>query len=156
VKNIVDYGAFVELEEGITGLIHVTDLSWGKVGHPKDILNIEEEIEVVVLEVNPDNKRISLGVKQLTENPWEKISERINVGDSVSGMVKKTTSFGIYVELEKDVDGFVPSEELSIEGEKKSASDFQIGDKITAGVVELIPDKREIKLSIKKYLGSSK
>ena len=154
VKNIVDYGVFVELDEGITGLIHVTDLSWGKVAHPKDVLNKDEEIEVMILEVNADNKRISLGLKQLMPNPWEKIEERIQIGDNVSGQVKKTSSFGIYVELEKDLEGFVPSEELAPEGEKKSASDFQAGEKITADVIELIPEKREMKLSIKKYLGS--
>ena len=156
VKNIVDYGAFVELEEGITGLIHISDLSWGRVSHPKEILNLDDEVEVVIMEVNADNKRISLSLKQLTPDPWEKISEKIKVGDNVSGAVKKTTSFGIYIESEKDVDGFIPTEELASVGEKKSASDFQIGEQITATVIEVIPERREIKLSIRKYLENPK
>lgn len=156
VKNIVDYGVFVELEEGITGLIHISDLAWSKVAHPKDILEKGEEIEVMILDVDSDNKRIALSLKQLTPDPWEKISEKIKIGDDVTGAVKKITSFGIYVELEKDLFGFVPSEELAPEGEKKSASNFSIGEMVTARVIELIPERREIKLSIKKYLEDSK
>jgi len=156
VKNIVDYGAFVELEEGIAGLIHISDLSWGRISHPKEILNLNDEVEVVILDVNADNKRISLSLKQLMPDPWQKISEKIKIGDNISGAVKKTTSFGIYVELEKDVDGFIPTEELTLEGEKKSASDFQIGEQITATVIEIIPARREIKLSIRKYLENPK
>ncbi len=152
VRNIVDYGAFVELEEGITGLIHISDLSWGKVSHPKEILNQGDEVEVLILDVNAENKRISLSLKELNSDPWKVISEKIKIDDNVSGKVKKTTSFGIYVELEKDVDGFVPSEELAPEGEKKTASDFKIDEQITATVIELIPERRELKLSIKKYL----
>ena len=149
IRNITDYGVFVEVEEGVDGLVHISDLSWStRVNDPSKIFKKGDEIEVVVLSIDSDNKKISLGVKQLTPDPWEKLSDKYEVGMNMECKVIKITKFGIFVELEQGVEGLVHVSELAEEEnlEKK----YKIGMKITARIVRIDLRERKIGLSIKE------
>ncbi len=151
IRNLTDYGAFIELEEGIDGLIHVSDMSWsGRVGHPSEIVKKGEKVEAVVLEVNPENKKISLGMKQLTPNPWLTVSERYKPEQLVKGKVTKLTNFGVFVELEKGIEGLVHVSELSKEPVSKPEEVVSLGREVTAKVIRVSPEERRIGLSLKE------
>jgi small subunit ribosomal protein S1 len=150
VRNLTPYGAFIELEDGIDGMVHVSDLSWTrKVNHPSEILKKGDELEAVVLEIDKENQRISLGAKQLETDPWEEIGGRFNVGDLVKGTVAKIATFGAFVQLEGDVDGLVHISQLSEEHVTKVKDVINIGDDVEARVIKVDKAERRIGLSIK-------
>ncbi len=155
VTNITDYGAFVELEPGIEGLIHVSEMSWTKKNvHPGKILSTSQEVEVQVLEVDPAKRRISLGLKQTLNNPWESFIERHPVGTVVEGEVKNKTEFGLFIGLEGDVDGMVHLSDLdwSRPGEQV-IDEFKKGDMVKAVVLDVDIEKERISLGVKQVQG---
>lgn len=150
VRNLTSYGAFVELQEGIDGMVHVSDMSWTrKINQPSEMLKKGDEIEAVVLEVDPSQHRIALGIKQLSEDPWRKISHMYKLGDLVTGKVTKITSFGAFVALENDIDGLVHISQVSTERVEKIKNVLKVGDDVTARVIKIDPEERRIGLSIK-------
>ncbi len=150
VRNLTDYGAFVELEEGIDGLIHISDMSWTrKLNNPADFLKKGQKLEVVVLTVDEVNHKISLGLKQLDEDPWPEIAKRYPVETQIEGQITKITSFGVFVEIEKELEGLIHISELNLEQTMKVEDTFHIGDKVKAKVVKLDSEQRKIGLSMK-------
>lgn len=152
VTNITDYGAFVELEDGIEGLIHVSEMSWTKKNvHPGKILSTSQEVEVVVLEVDPSKRRISLGLKQTLDNPWESFAQNFPEGAVVEGEVKNKTEFGLFIGLEGDVDGMVHLSDIdwNLSGEEAIES-FEKGQMVQAKVLDVDVEKERISLGIKQ------
>lgn len=153
ILSLTNYGAFVELEPGVEGLIHISDLSWiKKVSHPSEMLHKGDMVEAVVLSVDRDSKKITLGVKQLSTNPWETIIETIPAQSLVKGIVTKTTAFGAFVELENGIEGLIHVTELSDQAFGKVEDVVSKGDEITAKVIKVDPEHKKIALSIKEYL----
>jgi small subunit ribosomal protein S1 len=155
VTNITDYGAFVELEPGIEGLIHVSEMSWTKKNvHPGKIVSTSQEVEVVVLEVDPQKRRISLGLKQTMQNPWEAFAEAHPVGSTVEGEVKNKTEFGLFVGLENEVDGMVHLSDLDWNRSGEEAIEaFEKGQMVSAVVLDIDVEKERISLGIKQVGG---
>jgi len=150
VRNFTSYGAFVELEDGIDGMIHVSDMSWTrKINHPSEMLQKGEEVEAVVLEVDPVSKRISLGLKQASEDPWNSISSRYRVGEVVKGVVTKVATFGAFVGLEEGVDGLVHISQISDGHVEKVKDALDVGSEVEARIVKIDAGARRIGLSIK-------
>ncbi len=150
VRNFTSYGAFVELEDGIDGMIHVSDMSWTrKVNHPSEVLQKGEAVDAVVLEVDSDNKRISLGLKQAAEDPWDSIAGRYQVGQMVKGKVSKVASFGAFVELEDGIDGLVHISQISDQHVEKVKDVLEVGQDVEARIVKVDRAERRIGLSIK-------
>ena len=150
VRNITTYGAFIELEEGIDGMVHVSDMSWTrKINHPSEVLKKSDEIDAIVLDVDTSNQRISLGVKQLTDDPWADIDGRFRIGDVVTGTISKITSFGAFVELQDHIDGLVHISQISEERIEKIKDSLNVGDEVTARVIKIDREERRIGLSIK-------
>ncbi len=150
IRNLTAYGAFVELEDGIDGMIHVSDLSWTrKINHPSELLNKGDELEAQVLEIDKTNQRISLGIKQLENDPWNEIDTRFKVGDLVKGTVAKIASFGAFIQLEDDIDGLVHISQLSEEHVAKVKDVIKVGDDVEARVIKVDRVERRIGLSIK-------
>jgi small subunit ribosomal protein S1 len=150
VRNFTTYGAFVELHEGIDGMIHVSDMSWlRKVNHPSEVLAKGEEVECVVLEVEPSSQRISLGLKQAQEDPWNSISEKYAVGTLVKGKISKLASFGAFVELQAGIDGLVHISQISEDRVENVRDILRPGQEVEARVVKIDPVERRIGLSIK-------
>jgi small subunit ribosomal protein S1 len=153
IRNLTNYGAFVELEPGIDGLIHISDLSWiKKVSHPSEVLKKGDKVEAIVLSVDKDSKKITLGVKQLGNNPWESIEKKIPVGSLVQGVVSKITAFGAFVELTSGIEALVHVTEISDQPFGKVEEVINKGDEITAKVIKLDPEHKKIALSIKEHL----
>ena len=152
VTNITDYGAFVELEPGIEGLIHVSEMSWTKKNvHPGKIVSTSQEVEVMVLEVDPEKRRISLGLKQTLANPWETFAERFPVGTTVEGEVKNKTEFGLFIGLDGDVDGMVHLSDLDWQKPGEQALEtYNRGDMVSAKVLDVDVEKERISLGIKQ------
>ncbi len=154
IRNLTNYGAFVELEPGIDGLIHISDLSWiRKVSHPSEIFKKGEKVEAVILSVDKESKKITLGVKQLSHNPWETIERSMPVNTLVTGTVTKTTAFGAFVELDNGIEALVHVTELSDEPFGKVEDVIQKGQRITAKVVKLDPEHKKIALSMRDVEG---
>jgi small subunit ribosomal protein S1 len=150
VRNLTSYGAFVELEEGIDGMIHVSDISWTrKINHPSEVLKKGDEVEAIVLEVDRPNQRIALGMKQLAQDPWEKIDQLYKVGDLVTGSVTKLASFGAFVGLKHEIDGLVHISQISEERVDKIKNVLKVGQEVTARVVKIDKGERRIGLSVK-------
>jgi small subunit ribosomal protein S1 len=150
VRNLTAYGAFVGLEEGIDGMIHVSDLSWTrKINHPSEILKKNEEVEAVVLSIDKENQRVSLGIKQLDNDPWSDIDGKFKVGDLVKGTVAKIASFGAFVSLDGDIDGLIHISQLSEEHVEKVKDVIKVGDDVDARVIKVDKIERRIGLSIK-------
>lgn len=150
VRNLTAYGAFVELEDGIDGMIHVSDLSWTrKINHPSEVLKKGEVVEAQVIEIDKTNQRISLGIKQLEQDPWSNIDTRFKVGDIVKGKVAKIASFGAFVELQDDIDGLVHISQLSESHVSKVKDVLKVGDEVEARVIKVDKVERRIGLSIK-------
>ena len=150
VRNWTQYGAFVELEDGIDGMIHVSDMSWTrKINHPSECLQKGQEVEAVVLDVNPKEQRISLGLKQAQTDPWADIASKYAVGAIIKGKVSKVASFGAFVELEEGVDGLVHISQISDQRIEKVKDALQIGQEVEARVVKVDRGERRIGLSIK-------
>ncbi len=153
IRNLTNYGAFVELEPGIDGLIHISDLSWiKKVSHPSEVLKKGDVVEAIILSVDQESKKITLGVKQLGSNPWESIEKTLPVGTVVKGSVTKITAFGAFIELENGIEGLVHVTELSDQAFGKVEEVVAVGDEVTAKVIKLDPEHKKISLSIKDYL----
>lgn len=154
VKSLTNYGAFVELEPGVEGLIHISDLSWiKKVSHPSEVLKKGDFVEAIVLAVDKENKKITLGVKQLGENPWENIEKTMPVGSEVTGTISKITAFGAFVELMNGIEGLIHVTELSDKPFTKIEDVVSKGDQVTAKVLKLDPEHKKIALSIKEQVG---
>lgn len=150
VRNLTSYGAFVELEEGLDGMVHVSDISWTrKINHPSEVLKKGEEVEAIVLEIDKENQRIALGVKQLSEDPWEQIDELYKVGDLVEGNITKLASFGAFVGLKHDIDGLVHISQVSEERVDKIKNVLSVGQDVSARVIKIDKSERRIGLSIK-------
>ncbi|MCW5556955.1 MAG: 30S ribosomal protein S1 [Verrucomicrobiae bacterium] len=150
IRNLTSYGAFLELEEGLDGMIHVSDMSWTrKINHPSEVVKKGDVVEAVVLEVDKANQRISLGMKQLSKDPWEQIDQFFKVGDLVHGKVTKLASFGAFVGLEHDIDGLVHISQVSEERVDKIKNVLKVGDDVTARVIKIDRAERRIGLSIK-------
>jgi len=150
VRNMTTYGAFIELEEGIDGMVHVSDMSWTrKVNHPSEVLKKGDEVDAIVLDVDPTQQRISLGMKQLATDPWSDIDAHFRVGDVVQGTVTKITSFGAFVELKDGIDGLVHISQISEERIEKIKDVLKAGQAVTARVVKIDRDERRLGLSIK-------
>ena len=152
VKNLTDYGAFVDLG-GLDGLLHVTDMSWGRVNHPSDLVKVGDEIDVVVLKFDRETERVSLGTKQLTEDPWSHVPEKYPAGSRVTGRVTNVTDYGAFVELEQGVEGLVHVSEMSWSKKVKSPSKVvSPGDTVEAVVSDVNREARRISLSLKDTL----
>ncbi|MBQ2380516.1 MAG: 30S ribosomal protein S1 [Akkermansia sp.] len=150
VRNLTPYGAFVALEEGIDGMIHVSDMSWTrKINHPSEVLKKGDVVEARVLNIDKENQRVSLGIKQLESDPWESIDSRFKVGDLVSGQVAKIASFGAFVNLDGDIDGLIHISQLSEEHVERVKDVIKVGDEIKARVIKVDKVERRIGLSIK-------
>jgi len=153
VRNLTDFGAFVELEPGVDGLLHISDMSWTRnVAHPSEILKKGQAIETMVLSVDKDAKRISLGLKQIQPDPWEMVAERYPLGTSVRGKVVRLTDFGAFVELEPGVDGLLHISQMSSRQLNRSEEVVNVGDELTLKVIRVDPAERRIGLSLKDRL----
>ena len=151
IKNITDFGLFIGIDEGIDGLVHISDLSWTKrIKHPSELYKKGEELQAIVLNIDKENERFSLGVKQLNADPWEEIPKRYPVGSSVVGTVTNVTDFGLFVEIEEGIEGLVHVSEISKEKIKTPVGLFQEGQEVTAKVVNIGREERKIGLSLKR------
>jgi small subunit ribosomal protein S1 len=152
VKNITSYGVFIDLG-GVDGLVHITDLSWGRVGHPEEIVTLDEKINVVILDFDDNKKRIALGLKQLQPHPWDNLSAELNVGDNVKGKVVILADYGAFVEISEGVEGLIHVSEMSWSQHLRSAQDFlKVGDEIEAQVLTLDREERKMSLGIKQLM----
>ena len=150
VKNITNYGVFVDLG-GVDGLIHITDLSWGRISHPEEVVALDQKINVVVLDFNEQQKRIALGLKQLTPHPWEALSADLKVGDTVKGKVVAVADYGAFIEVEPGVEGLVHVSEMSWSPRLHSAQEFlKMGDEVEAVILTLDREARKMSLGIKQ------
>ncbi|MFB3915177.1 MAG: 30S ribosomal protein S1 [Terriglobales bacterium] len=152
VISVTDYGAFIELEQGIEGLVHVSEMTWSKrMKHPSKIVSVGDAVEAVVLNVNPQERRISLGLKQLETNPWESLHEKYPVGSTVEGRVRNLTDFGAFIEIEDGIDGLVHVSNLSWTKRVKHPSEvLKKGDRVKAQVLAIEPENRRLSLGIKQ------
>lgn len=152
VKNLTDYGVFVDLG-GLDGLLHITDISWGRIGHPSEALQVGQEIKVKVLKYDPERERISLGMKQLTPDPWDQITSNYHVGDRVAGRVVSVTDYGAFVELEPGVEGLIHISEMTWSRRLRHPSKLvKVDDRVEVTVLELNTAQRRISLSLKQTL----
>jgi small subunit ribosomal protein S1 len=152
VISVTDYGAFVELEQGIEGLVHVSEMTWSKrIKHPSKLVNVGDQVDCVVLSVNPQERRISLGMRQLAPNPWDALHDKYPVGATVEGRVRNLTDFGAFIEIEEGIDGLVHVSNLSWTKRVKHPSEIlKKGDRVKAIVLAIEPDKRRLSLGVKQ------
>lgn len=151
IKNITDFGVFIGIDEGIDGLVHISDISWTKrVKHPSEVFKKNQEVQAIVLNIDKQNERFSLGIKQLEPDPWETIPDRYPLGAVIEGPITNVTDFGLFVELEEGIEGLVHVSEISKEKIKSPVGQYKIGDRITAKVINISPKDRKIGLSVKK------
>ena len=153
VKSLTDFGAFIGLEEGIDGLIHISDMSWTKhIKHPSELFKKAQKVEAVVLRIDKDKERLSLGYKQLTRDPWDdEIPARYHVGDAVSGKVSKVADFGLFVELDGEVEGLIHISESGLDSNAKLEDRFKLGEDVTAKIIKVDRDERKIALSLREH-----
>jgi small subunit ribosomal protein S1 len=152
ISNIVDFGAFVDLN-GIDGLIHISELSWSHVNHPSELLNIGDTVQVKVLDIDRDRQRISLGLKQTQEDPWQRVVDTYNVGDDLEGTVTKVVTFGAFVEIMDGVEGLVHISELANHHVENPREVVQPGDEVRVKVLEIDSERRRLSLSVKRVEG---
>jgi len=152
VTNLTDYGCFVEIEEGVEGLVHVSEMDWtNKNIHPSKVVNLGDEVEVLVLDIDEERRRISLGLKQCKVNPWDDFAERFQKGDKVSGKIKSITDFGIFIGLDGGIDGLVHLSDISWNGTGEEAvAEYKKGDEINAVVLSVDPERERISLGVKQ------
>ena len=152
IKNLTDYGAFIDLG-GIDGLLHITDISWKRINHPSELLRVGDEIEVVVLKFDTEKNRVSLGMKQLLDDPWDKIPEKLEVGTSYNGIVANIADYGVFVDLGDNVEGLVRTSELNWTNKNINPNKVvNLGDEIQVKVIEIDNEKRRVSLSHKQCL----
>ena len=150
VKNITSYGVFIDLG-GVDGLIHITDLSWGRVSHPEEIVKLDQELDVVILDFDDERKRIALGLKQLQPHPWDALNPDLKIGDKVNGKVVVMADYGAFVEIAPGVEGLIHVSEMSWSQHLRSAQDFmKVGDEVEAVILTLDRDERKMSLGIKQ------
>tara|TARA_B110000116_G_scaffold270801_1_gene289837 strand:- start:34 stop:1926 length:1893 start_codon:yes stop_codon:yes gene_type:complete len=150
VKNITDFGVFIDLG-GIDGLLHITDLSWGRVNHPSEMINLNDDITVKVIEYDAERKRVSLGLKQLTPHPWEEVDIKYPIGVTVKGTIVSLTNYGAFIEIEPGVEGLIHVSEISWTRHIKNPSEeYSMGDKVEAKVISVDSDERKISLGVKQ------
>jgi small subunit ribosomal protein S1 len=151
IKNITDFGLFIGIDEGIDGLVHISDISWIKrIKHPSELYKKGDMVQAIVLDIEKESERFSLGIKQLQDDPWKTVAERYQVGKEITGTVTNLTDFGVFVELEEGIEGLVHVSEISKEKIKTPVGMFNVGDVITARVMNINSDERRIGLSIKR------
>ena len=152
VTNLTDYGCFAELEEGVEGLVHVSEMDWtNKNIHPSKVVNVGDEVEVMVLDIDEDRRRISLGIKQCKMNPWEEFSSKFNKGDRISGSIKSITDFGIFIGLDGGIDGLVHLSDISWnEAGEEAVRRFKKGDEIETVILSVDPERERISLGVKQ------
>jgi len=151
IKNITDFGLFIGIDEGIDGLVHISDISWTKrIKHPSELYKKGEVIQAIVLDIEKEHERFSLGIKQLQTDPWKTVAERYEVGKEITGTVTNLTDFGVFIELEEGIEGLVHVSEIGKEKIKTPIGRFNVGDVITAKVMNINSDERRIGLSIKR------
>ena len=156
VTNLTDYGFFAEIEQGVEGLVHVSEIDWtNKNIHPSKVVQLKDQVEVMILEVDEDKRRISLGLKQLTENPWQVFEHTHREGDKVSGAIKSITDFGIFVELQGGIDGLVHLSDISWDESEESVRSLSKGDVVEALVLSIEADRERISLGIKQLVSDS-
>jgi len=149
IKNITDFGIFIGIDEGIDGLVHISDISWTKrIKHPSEVFKKGQEVQAKVLKIDKENERFSLGIKQLTDDPWKTIDRRYPIGKTVTGLVTNKTDFGVFIELEEGIEGLIHVSELS--RDKNKPIQIEVGDMVTAKVINVSPKDRKIGLSIRK------
>jgi small subunit ribosomal protein S1 len=155
VKNLTNFGAFLELEEGIDGLLHLDDLSWTKKPkHPSAVLKVGDEIEVMVIELDKENRKIKLGVKQLTEDPWRSLAKAFPRGSVIEGQITSITDFGFFMKVQGEIEGLINKSNLfdpATETLEEAMGRHKVGDKVRATVVELNPEKQKLGLSLREY-----
>jgi small subunit ribosomal protein S1 len=152
VKNITSYGVFIDLG-GVDGLIHITDLSWGRINHPEEIVKLDDKIQVVILDFDEGKKRIALGLKQLTPHPWDKVDSNLNVGDKVKGKVVVIADYGAFIEIEPGFEGLVHVSEMSWSQHLRSAQDFlKVGEEVECLVLSIDREERKMSLGIKQLM----
>ncbi|MEW6982735.1 30S ribosomal protein S1 [Colwelliaceae bacterium 6471] len=151
VTNLTDYGCFVEIQEGVEGLVHVSEMDWtNKNIHPSKVVNLGDTVEVMVLEIDEERRRISLGLKQCIPNPWEEFAKNFNKGDKVSGKIKSITDFGIFIGLDGGIDGLVHLSDISWNGGEEIVREYKKGDEISAVVLQVDPERERISLGVKQ------
>ncbi|GLX81944.1 30S ribosomal protein S1 [Thalassotalea eurytherma] len=151
VTNLTDYGCFVEIQEGVEGLVHVSEMDWtNKNIHPSKVVNLGDEVEVMVLEIDEERRRISLGLKQCIPNPWEEFAKNFSKGDKVSGKIKSITDFGIFIGLDGGIDGLVHLSDISWNAGEEAVRDYKKGDEISAVVLQVDPERERISLGVKQ------
>jgi small subunit ribosomal protein S1 len=151
IKNITDFGLFIGIDEGIDGLVHISDISWTKrIKHPSELYKKTDVLQAIVLDIDKENERFSLGVKQLQEDPWQTVAQRYEVGKEITGTITNLTDFGVFVELEEGIEGLIHVSEISKEKIKTPVGKFNVGDVITAKVMNINSEERRIGLSIKR------
>ena len=151
VTNLTDYGFFAEIESGVEGLVHVSEIDWtNKNIHPSKVVELGDSLEVMILEVDEEKRRISLGVKQLTENPWQVFTHKYKEGDKIKGSIKSITDFGVFIGLEGDIDGLVHLSDVSWDNEEESIRQLEKNQEIDAIVLSIDADRERISLGIKQ------
>lgn len=151
IKNVTDFGVFIGIDEGIDGLVHVSDISWTKrFKHPSELYKKEQEVQAVVLNIDKENERFSLGIKQLTPDPWEEVPRKYEVGKKIIGTITHVTDFGIFVELQQGIEGLIHVSEITKDKGKISIDHFKSGQEITAKVINVIKRERKIGLSLRR------
>jgi small subunit ribosomal protein S1 len=152
IVSLTDYGAFVELEEGIEGLIHVSEMSWTrKIRHPSKVVSVGEEVDAIVLDIKPESRRISLGMKQVAPNPWDVISEKYPVGTTIEGKIKNITDFGLFIGIDEGIDGLVHISDISWTKRIKHPSEvYKKGDVVQAIVLDIEKESERFSLGIKQ------
>ncbi|MFD1008279.1 MULTISPECIES: 30S ribosomal protein S1 [Oceanisphaera] len=151
VTNLTDYGCFVEIEEGVEGLVHVSEMDWtNKNIHPSKVVSVGDSVDVMVLDIDEERRRISLGLKQCKSNPWQLFAETHNKGDRVSGKIKSITDFGIFIGLDGGIDGLVHLSDISWNGGEEAVREFKKGDEIDAVVLQVDPERERISLGVKQ------
>ena len=153
VTNLTDYGFFGEIEEGVEGLVHVSEIDWtNKNIHPSKVVSLNDQVEVMILEVDEEKRRISLGLKQLSENPWQVFAHTHKEGEKVEGSIKSTTDFGVFIELEGGIDGLVHLSDISWDESEDSLRSLNKGDQVEALILSVEPDRERISLGIKQLV----
>ena len=153
VKNITDYGVFIDLG-GIDGLLHITDLSWGRVNHPSELIGLDDNLTVKIIDFDEDKKRVSLGLKQLTPDPWENVEESYPEGIKISGKIVSMTNYGVFIEIEPGIEGLLHVSEMSWARQGKNPSEmFSLGDEVEAIVLTVDTEERKIGLGAKQLQG---
>src|SRR5205807_370534 len=151
VVNIMSYGAFCKLEEGVEGLVHISEMSWTKrINHPSEVVTQDQKVKVKVLEINKDKQEISLGMKQVEENPWERVAEKYPPGSVVEGKVRNIANYGVFVELEPGLEGLLHISEISDQKVEKPEDQLKVGQELEVKILRVDSDERKIGLSLKR------